>query len=151
MPTRREKFPCSHHLLHFRVSLFDCWRLRLHRRLHLLGDAAVALLFARCQRGELRGEELLPWNPPSKAAGVAAAGTSIFPELLLLPGDPGPDRWDPGSAGSVAHCSATNTSGVNHRHCRAAQGTPHWMLRLRYCRNMLASWGRFSSLGCILV
>lgn len=27
----------------------------------------------------------------------------------------------------------------------------HWMLRLRYCRNMLASWGRFSSLGCILV
>lgn len=36
----------------------------------------------------------------------------------------------------------------------AARGTSdiaHWMLRLRYCRNMLASWGKFSSLGCILV
>lgn len=34
---------------------------------------------------------------------------------------------------------------------RGARDKVHWMLRLRYCRNMLASWGKFSSLGCILV
>lgn len=37
------------------------------------------------------------------------------------------------------------------KHFGTEGAAPHWMLWLRYCRNMLASCAKFSSLGCILV
>lgn len=154
MPMWREKSsPYSHHLLHFHITLFDYWGLHLHRRLHLLGDAPTALLFARCQWGEGRAEELLPWRSPSNAAGSAAAGTRRPPsQSCCCPVIRSPTG---GSRALQDLCLniliAAITSGPDHRPCWVAQVTLHWMLRLRYCRNMLASWGRFSSLGCILV
>lgn len=123
----------------------------------MLEDAPGALPFARCQWGEGSAEELLPWRSPQQCSwlGCCRDTVLIFPELLLLlPSDPSiSDRWDPGSAGPCpkAHSSRCEYLGAGPPHCWVAQVTLHWMLRLRYCTNMLASWGRFSSLGCILV
>lgn len=48
-----KSLPYGHHLLGFHGdTLFNYWGLGLRRRLRLLGDATVALLFERCKWGE---------------------------------------------------------------------------------------------------
>lgn len=150
--------PYGHHLLGFRVeTLFEYWGLCLHRRPHSLGDATVALLSERCKRGKRSGEgtaSLRTLLATELALLLQGHAASILPELLP-PHDPTRDRWDPSSAESVAGRHVLKLQALRDRStARAACGTGervHWMLRLRYCRNMLASWGKFSSLGCILV
>lgn len=127
------------------VSTGDFTSLGMHQQLSFLQDAS--------RENARVGTASLEILPAMQLARLLQGHGAHLPRAAAAKGsDPRPaGRRLYGVCALMHILPAASTSGPDDRHCWVAQATLHWMLRLRYCRNMLASWGRFSSLGCILV